>query len=527
MPAKSEKHATRPQGVVTLVGAGPGDAGLITVAGLDALRDADVVVYDALANPRLLDQAPPNAERIDAGKRAKAHRLTQDQTNALMRDHAFAGRRVVRLKGGDPYLFGRGAEEVAFLASHGVRVEVVPGVTAGVAAPAAAGIPVTHRNHASSVTFVTGHEDPTKPESSVDYAALARLAVRGGTLCLYMGVGRLGPISQTLIAHGLAADTPAAAVQWGTLPRQRRVRAPLGRLADAVQSSGLGAPAIVIIGAVAAIDEPGLDYFTARPLFGRRVVITRTRQQASALRLPLEARGAEVLEAPTIERVPPETWDEVDRVLRGLERGDVLVLTSTNGVDALADRLSAMSLDARHLAGVTVAVIADATRDRLHERLGIRADVVPPRFVAESLAESLVTNPGVAGRRVVMCRADLARPALPRLLREAGASITDVTAYQTAIASSLPRDVSEAISAGEVDAITFTSSSTAQNLATLLGDEHASLLRRCRLISIGPITSNTMRELGWEVAAEARVSTIDGVVDALLETLGESGIQRQ
>ena len=498
------------------MGAGPGDPGLITVAGLQALRHAEVVVYDALANPCLLDEAPADAELVDAGKRAKAHRLSQDQTNALMRDKALQGKRVVRLKGGDPYLFGRGAEEAAFLASHGVDVDVVPGITSGIAAPAYAGIPVTHRAHASSVTFLTGHEDPSKPDYALDYHALAGLVKTGGTLCVYMGVGRLPQIAETLVGFGVDPNTPAAAVRWGTTPRQQHVRATLDTLHDAIERGGLGPPAIVVIGAVAGLDQPGLDFFIKRPLLGKRIVITRTRKQASRLRERLEAHGAEVLEAPTIAISPPDDWADVDHAIRRLDRDDALVLTSANGVDALADRIDALGLDARQLAGRLVAVVGEVTADRLWERLAIRADATPDRHIGEALAEMLIERHAVKGRRFLLLRGDRGRPALPDMLRAAGGEVVEHVVYCNKSVGALPGTVTEGLAHRNIDYVTFTSSSTAENMAGLLGDRHADSLGGARLVSIGPVTSDTMRRLGWRVDVEADPSRIDAMVDTIV-----------
>ncbi len=499
---------------VWLVGAGPGDCGLITVRGLQVLRRSEVVVHDALANPALFDLAPPDAQIIDVGKRAGDHKLDQDQINQLLVDYARAGKRVVRLKGGDPYLFGRGAEEAAYLARHGISVEVVPGVTAGVAAPAAAGIPVTHRMLASTVTFVTGHEDPTKQATAVDYQSLAGLIGKGGTVCFYMGVGRLGVIADELHRHGLPLTTPVAVVQWGTLPRQRAVRTTLAAAPDGVAAAGIGAPAIIVVGQVAAIDEPGLDFFTSRSLFGQCVLITRTRHQASQLRARLEELGAEVLEAPTIELVPPDNWADVDAAIRRITDYDWLVLTSVNGVEALAQRLDYLQLDARHFGGVKIAAIGDATADTLHSRLQLRADLVPTRFVAESLAAELIAQHDVKDKRLLLLRADIARPALPKLLTDAGANVTELAVYQTHRAAALPADCLVALRAGRVDWVTFTSSSTATNLAEMLGNER-DLLEQVKIASIGPVTSDTVRKLGLSVTTEAATSNIDGLVEAI------------
>ncbi len=507
---------TNQAGIVFLVGAGPGDPGLITLRGLERLRTADVVVYDALVSPVLLEQAPATAQRIDAGKRAREHKLTQDQTNALLVELARQGHRVVRLKGGDPLLFGRGAEEAAYLHKHGIACELIPGVTSGIAAPAYAGIPVTHRDYASTLTFVTGHEEPGKEESAINYRALSDLITAGGTVCFYMGVGRIGAIVKTLTGAGLKADVPAAVVQWGTTPRQRSVRATVGGLAQPVQQAGIGAPAIIVIGPVAGFQDEGMEWFIRRPLFGQRIVVTRTRQQVSELKLKLEELGAQVLEAPTIELAPasPEVAREVDAALRNIRGFAWLVLTSANGVTALADRLEALGLDPRHLAGVKVAAIGDATARQLRSQLGIRADLVPTAFVAESLAGELLAKENLAGKAVLMLRADIARPDLPRLLKEAGAEVMDLAVYQTKRAAELPATVLEAFKAREVDWITFTSSSTATNLVELLGAERT-LLDGVKIASIGPITTSTLAKLGLKPTVEGQPHDVGGLVAAV------------
>ncbi len=501
-------------GLVCLVGAGPGDPGLITTRGQELLKKADVIVYDALANPALLKLAKADAQRVFVGKRAAQHARSQEQINELLADHAQRGSLVVRLKGGDPYLFGRGAEEAAYLASRGVECQILPGITAGIAAPAYAGIPVTHRETASTVTFVTGHEDPTKDQSAIDYAALAALVGAGGTACFYMGMGRLQAISDQLQTQGLSADTPAAVIQWGTTPRQRSLRGTLANIAADAAAASLGAPAIIVIGPVAGMREPGLDYFTTRPLFGKTVVITRTRQQASDLRAMLDDLGALTLEAPTIELVPPQNWSEVDEAIQRISQYDWLVLTSANGVAALAQRLEALGLDARHFSNTHIAVIGEATGDSLRQQLAIRADLMPPRFVAESLAEELIQKHQVEGKRFLLLRADIARPALPKLLTQAGADVTELTVYQTKRPEALPDDVLSALRNNEVDWITFTSSSTARNMVDLLGDERG-LLDRVKIASIGPITTDTLRELSLTPTIEATTSTILGVVEAI------------
>lgn len=503
-------------GGVCLVGAGPGDEGLITVRGLAYLRAADVVIHDALVLPALLSEAKENAELINVGKRHADHKLAQDDINALLVEKAQQGHRVVRLKGGDPFLFGRGAEEAAYVAKHGIPCDIVPGVTAGVAAPAMAGIPVTHRQHASSVTFITGHEDPEKSESAHDYAALAKLVQAGGTLCIYMGMNKLDLIVKRLASEGLPSTTPAAVVQWGASPRQRSVRSTLAKLIADVRDSGCYAPAIVVIGSVAAIDEAGMHAFRDRALFGQSVIITRTRTQASAQRQLLTELGAEVFDAPTIRIDPPDelTWAQIDDALLNLERYDWLVLTSANGVEMLADRMDHLKLDSRALAPVKIAAVGNATGGVLSDRLHIEADLIPRTYVAESLAAELI-DAGAANQRLLLLRADIAREALPELLGEAGASIDEFPIYQNTPETALPDVVLERLRKGKVTWITFTSSSTVRNMIALLGDER-NLLDNVKVASIGRVTSDTARSLGLTVTVEAEPSNIDGLIDAMV-----------
>lgn len=521
MNLESEKNIKSRPGLpvqVSLVGAGPGDWDLITVRGCEALRHAQVVVFDALANPALLDLAPPDAQFIDVGKRARDHKMSQDDINQTLVDKANEGFYVVRLKGGDPYLFGRGAEEAAYLARHGVTCEVIPGITSGIAAPMFAGVPVTHRKIASTVTLVTGHEEPGKEESSVDYRSLAGLVAAGGTVCFYMGVGRLASIRDEFLKHEATPDTPVALVQWGASPRQRSTRTKLASVVEDVEKSGISSPAIIVVGPVAGVDEPGLDFYTnpqLRPLFGKRVLVTRTRQQASDLSVKLAALGAEVLEAPTIQLVEPDDWTQIDEAIWKLRDYDWVVLTSSNGVEALALRMRLLNLDSRHLANVKIAAIGEATEEALRDKLNITADLIPTRFVAESLAADLIAKHGVDGKIMLLLRADIARPALPALLMDAGAIVTDLPIYQTKIADNLPERVLSALREKSVDWVTFTSSSTASNLVELLGKEK-DLLKHARAASIGPITSQTMRDLGVEITVEATRSNIDGLVEAIV-----------
>jgi len=483
---------------VHLVGAGPGDPGLLTVRGADVLRRADVVVYDRLVHPSLLGLAPPAAERVYVGKAPGAAEMEQGDINALLVEQGRAGKEVVRLKGGDPFVFGRGGEEAEALAAAGVTFEIVPGITSAIGAPAYAGIPVTHRGVSTHFTVVTGHEDPAKGGFDVDWNALAKV---GGTLVILMGAGRLGEIASQLVAGGLPPETPVAAVRNGTRADQQTVRATLATIA----SAGVQAPAAIIVGDVAGLD---LCWFEARPLFGRAVVVTRAREQASELRHRLEALGAEVIELPTIAIEP------VDFELPSLERYGWLVLTSANGVNAFFERgLVPAGLDARALSGVRIAAIGPGTATALASR-GVRADLLPERFVAESLLEAF-PPPGPGGERVLLARADRARDILPAGLSERGYEVDVLAVYRTVTATPDPAAV-ERVRRGDVDALTFTSSSTVTNLCDLLGGVPDP---QPVVASIGPVTSKTAVEQGLRVDVEATEHTIDGLVDALLRAL--------
>ena len=482
---------------VALVGAGPGDPGLLTRRGAELLAEAEVVVYDRLASPRLLDLAPASAVRIDVGKAPGRAAMSQDDINATLVEHGLAGRRVVRLKGGDPFVFGRGGEEAEALIEAGVAFEVVPGITSAIAAAAYAGIPVTHRGVSTHFTVVTGHEDPTKGTTDTDWDALGRA---GGTIVVLMGAGNLAGIVAQLLAAGRPPDTPVAAVRWGTRPEQRTVRTTLGE----APSAGIEAPSAIVIGEVAALD---FSWFEARPLFGRRVVITRAREQASALRDRLESLGAEVIELPSIAIAPlPITLPDLDSV-------EWIVFTSPNGVEGFFERgLGAAGLDARSLHMTKIAVIGPGTADALTRR-GLRADLMPPRFVAESLLDAFPV-PTRAGARVVLARAEVARDVLPVGLAGRGYDVEVLPVYRTVTATPAADDLAR-VRAGDVDAITFTSSSTVTNFVAAVGP----LDRMPPIVSIGPITSATARDQGFRVAREADPHDIDGLVAAVLAHL--------
>jgi uroporphyrinogen III methyltransferase/synthase len=511
-------------GIVYLVGAGPGDPGLMTRRSLELIEQADAILYDRLIPQCALDGARPEAELRYVGKEPGAAALAQEDIAALLVQLAREGKQVVRLKGGDPFVFGRGGEEAEVLAAAGVAFEVVPGVTAGVAAPAYAGIPVTHRNAASAVAFVTGHEDPEKgtvrvrpsrtpparqSESALDWEALARFP---GTLVLYMGVKNLPLVAARLIAAGRDPLEPAAVIERGTHPGQRTLLDTLTGLPARVQAEGIRPPSITVIGPVASLHDT-IGWLERRPLHGAVVAVTRARAQASGLAARLTGLGAEVIEAPAIRIEPRPLEGELLAAVSRIREYVLVCLTSPNGVRLLFKALADVGQDARALAGAAVAAIGPGTAGEL-ERHGIRADVVPERFVAEGLVEALQGVP-VDGRRVLVARAAEARSVLPDALRERGAEVDDVALYDTR-AERLDDGSRERLA--RASHVTFTSSSTVRFFLEAGGEVPAG----ARLVSIGPVTSGTARELGLHVDVEASRHDIDGLVDALVADARQS-----
>jgi uroporphyrinogen III methyltransferase/synthase len=484
---------------VYLVGAGPGDPGLLTVRGAEVLARADVVVYDRLSVEALLDLAPDGAERISVGKAPGQVTMAQDDINALLVDKGRAGRTVVRLKGGDPFVFARGGEEAAALAEAGVPFEVVPGISSAIAAPAYAGIPVTLRHSSTSFTVVTGHEDPSVGEAgTVDWDAVAKV---GGTIVILMGVARIAKIAEQLMAAGRSPDTPAAAVQWGTRSDQHTVRATLSTIAE----QPLASPAVIVVGEVAGVD---LRWFERRPLLGRKVVVTRTRQQASQLSAALRQAGAEPIEVPVIDVAEPADGGvALHAAAARLADYEWVVVTSPNGARRLLDAVAATGADARAFAGARVAAIGPGTAAALAER-GLRADLVPERFVAEALLEAL-PSPPAGGGRILIARAEVARDVLPEGLASRGWQVDVVPAYRTvpALVSARHR-----AAVAEADVVTFTSSSTVERYLDALGDETLPPVVAC----IGPVTAATAKARGLTVDVESDVHTIDGLVAALV-----------
>ena len=504
-------------GHVWLVGAGPGDPGWITAAGLEALRHAEVVVYDRLAPAELLTEAPAGALLVNAGKEPNRHAMTQDETNAALVEHGRAGKRVVRLKGGDPYIFGRGGEEAVALSEAGVPCTVVPGITSAIAGLAAAGIPITHRGVAVSFAVVTGHEDPTKPAEQANWQ---RLATAADTLVVLMGVGRLDAIADALIAGGRAADTPAALVQEAATPHQRLVTAPLSAIAAAAREHEVHSPALFVIGEVVRL-HGSLDPARLGPLAGRRVLVTRSRQRASTLVDALRAEGARPLELPTIETQQRADPAAVAGAAHKLREGRYawVAFTSAVAVDAFLDLLAEAGTDARAFANTRICAVGAATARALRGR-GLIADLVPNEATGEAAAAAMIEAGGIRNEPVLLPRAEGAHPALPAALTEAGALVEDLTLYLSAAPADPPADALAAIRGGEIDVVTFTSSSTVKNLAAILGDD-LSPLAAATVACIGPTTAATARELGLEPDVVASDHSVPGLVAALRTHLWE------
>jgi uroporphyrinogen III methyltransferase/synthase len=498
--------------MVYLVGAGPGNAELLTLRGAQCLARADLVLYDRLVPARLLTFAPASAEKVCVTDLAASHPERGPHVLERMIAAARQGRCVVRLKGGDPLVFGRGGEEAEALHREGIPFEIVPGVTAALGAAAYAGIPLTDRRCASAVAFVTGHEDPAKPDSALDWEALARFP---GTLVFYMGIGRLDRIAQSLLDHGKPPETPAALVQWATLGRQRTIEAPLADLARAGQAAGISAPALTIVGPVVAFREQ-VSWFEKRPLFGRRVLVTRPAQQSADLVRKLEELGAIVHALPAVRVGEPADWGPVDAALARLGDYQWLVFTSVNGVHAFIRRLRAKKeRDLRALGHLRLAAIGPATAEALRT-YHLEPDLVPQEYRSESLAAALAEH--VAGQRVLLARADRGRELLREELGKI-ASVDQIAVYSQEDVPDADGGLLDLLRNGELDYITLTSSNIARSLARLLAPEADAALRdgRVRVVSISPVTSAAVRELGWPVAAEARVYTMEGVIEALVD----------
>jgi uroporphyrinogen III methyltransferase/synthase len=498
-------------GHVYLVGAGPGDPDLITLKGKACIEKADVLVYDYLASPYLLAYAREDAECIYVGKKGGGHTLKQHEINDLLVEKAGKGLTVTRLKGGDPFIFGRGGEEVEALIAAGISYDIVPGVTSAIAAPAYAGIPLTHRKYTSTLAFITGHEDPERATSRIDWQALATGI---GTLVFFMGVKNLPRIVEQLTSHGMSPETLIALVRWGTTTRQETVTGTLGNIVQKVEAAGLKAPAIIVVGDVVELRE-SMRWFENKPLMGKRIVVTRAREQASDLLQLLTASGADCLECPTIRIAPPEDWELLDRAIQGLSEYQWLVFTSVNGVGFFFKRLFELGKDVRALHQIQTACIGPATEKRLKD-FGLTCDILPESFRAESVVEAFKRQE-VAGKRILLPRAKEARFILPEELSRMGAVVDEIPVYVTRIADDNIPALLTSLEDQHIDCVTFTSSSTVRNFKKLIPEAaFEQLMATVTVACIGPVTADTARGLGFKVHLVADTYTIPGLVNALI-----------
>jgi uroporphyrinogen III methyltransferase/synthase len=505
MESKSESKR-KSAGRVYLVGAGPGDLGLVTLRAKECIERAGAIIYDHLANPEMLGWARDDAEIIYAGKKAGEHALSQEEINKLLVEKARAGKEVVRLKGGDPFVFGRGAEEAKAIVDAGIAFEIVPGITSAIAGPAYAGIPVTHRAENSHVTFFTGHEDPSKTKSAIDYAALAKL---GGTQVMLMGVERIGAIAGEMMANGVRSDLPVALVRWATTGRQETLTGTLENIAQRAVEAGFEAPAVAVFGEVVALRKD-LNWYERRPLSGKRIVVTRTRKQAGALTAQLRALGADVFELPTIRIEPPTDLREFAELVQDSHGYDWIVFTSPNGVEAFFEIFYKLYDDAREIGAAKIAAIGPATAQRVRD-FHLHVDLQPEEFVAESVVREFQRQGGVENLRILLARAEQARDVLPRELSKLGAIVDEVFAYRTVPET---RDVTGArrrLLEEGADLITFTSSSTVENFLAL----GLPWPKGMQIACIGPITSKTAADHGLKIDIEARRHDIEGLVEAI------------
>ena len=499
-------------GTVYLVGAGPGDLGLVTLRAKECIENADVIVYDHLANPEMLSWAREDMEIVYAGKEAGKPQLSQQEINRLLIEKAREAKQVVRLKGGDPFVFGRGAEEAQAIIDAGIPFEIVPGITSAIAGPAYAGIPLTHRAHNSHVTFFTGHEDPAKPESTIDYGALAKL---GGTQVMLMGVERLGAVTSEMLKQGVRSDLPVALVRSATTGRQETLTGTLADIAQKAVANNFKAPAVAVFGEVVALRD-GLNWYEKRPLLGKKIVVTRTRKQASGLSNKLRALGAQVIELPTIRIEPPGNLREFAELVQEAHIYDWIVFTSANGVEAFFDIFFKLYDDAREIGGARIAAIGPATAQRVKD-FHLHVDLQPDEFVAEGVVREFKQQGSIENLRILLVRAEKARDILPRELSAMGAIVDEGFAYRTVPETRDRSGARRQLAQDGADLITFTSSSTVENFLAL----GLPWPKGMQVASIGPITSKTIRDHGLKVNIEARRHDIDGLVDAIRDSLAK------
>lgn len=509
------------KGKVYLIGAGPGDPGLITVKAVECIKEADVVVYDYLANKKFLDYAREKAEIIYVGKVGGAHTLPQDKINELIIEKAKKGKIIARLKGGDPFIFGRGGEEAEEIVAAGIDFEVIPGVTAGVAAAAYAGIPLTHRDFTTTVAFITGHEDPTKDESNIYWD---KISTGIGTLVFYMGIGNLEPNMKKLMENGRSPDTPVALIRWGTTSNQETLIGTIKDIAEKAKQANFKAPAITVVGGVVSLRNK-LRWFDERPLFGKKIIVTRSREQASDFSSLLEKYGAEPIEFPTIETVAPKDWKEVDRAIKNLSKPvhagskqgyDWAIFTSVNGVKYFVERLKKHGKDIRELKGINICAIGPATAKAI-EDLGVRVDLVPKEYRAEAIIEGLGKSK-IKGRRFLLPRALKAREVLPEEIKRLGGKVDVVSAYRTIKPKEKTDDIRKMFQEKKFDVVTFTSSSTVENFVSMFKKgETAGLLQNVAVASIGPITRDTASTLGIKTDIMPEKYTIPALTEAIVQ----------
>lgn len=506
------------RGKVYLIGAGPGDPGLFTIRGQKCLAEAEVVVYDRLVDRRILKGAKPGAEMIYAGKSPDGHTLRQEDINALLVERAREGKTVARLKGGDPFIFGRGGEEAEVLAEAGFEFEIVPGVTSAVAAPAYAGIPLTHRRYTTSVAFITGNEDPAKGESTI---AWDKLATGAGTLVFLMGMANLAEITAQLTRHGRPGDTPAAVIRWGTRPEQVTVEGTLDTITERVAAAGVKNPAVIVVGEVCALRDK-LRWVEQKPLFGKRILVTRSREQASALSRRITGLGGEAVEFPTIKVKPPLDYGPLDRVLKRIGIYNWIVFTSVNAVRYFFNRLYMLRIDIRDLAGIRICAVGPETGRMLQER-GLLIDYIPVDYQAKSIVRGMKQFL-YRGDRILLPRADIAPKMMVEAFEELGAEVEDVTAYRTVPGAEEAGPIRELFERGQIHMVTFTSSSTVRNFVSAIGaGEPGAFLEGVGVACIGPVTADTARGLGLKVDAVAEEYTIDGLVKVIQGYFSGSG----
>ncbi len=500
-------------GLVSLVGAGPGDPGLLTVKALDRIQNADLIIYDYLVNPDHLRHAKNSATKICVGKGFRHHRLSQNKINRLIIHSAKKGQTVVRLKGGDPYLFGRGGEEALYLREHRIPFEVVPGVTSATACAAYSGIPLTHREHNSSVTFLTGHRAHDENLDSIDWRQIVAL---NGTIVIYMGFYNLGKIAKRLMEHGLPAKTKISVIQWGTLPWQKSCEGTLQNIEKIVLKKKMGAPSIIIIGDVVGLKSE-LNWFEKLPLFGKKILVTRAQDKASSLKQKLASLGAWAVEMPVISIKPTNNYSSLDNAIQNIGTFDWLVFTSAYGADFFFDRLvNYHKKDARNLAQTKIASVGVETSRSLR-KFGVLTDLEPKRFETAAIAEEFKKRFGnLSGQKILLARTDIAPPGLERDLKKLGADVHCVKTYRTLTPKKMPSEIKKELLVGTFDYITFTSSSTVSNFVKLLGRGSLQKLSKTKCASIGPITSKTLRTYSLKPACQAKNFTTDGLVHAII-----------